>query len=97
VFYRFLLSGLTGLFFDAFMIALPVAGVLFLVSVSMGLLTKAAPQMNLLAEGLPLTILVSFFVLMFILPSMCDFFATAFTRGFANIERLLIDVSGGIR
>jgi flagellar biosynthetic protein FliR len=97
VFYRFLLSGLTNLFFDAFMIALPVSGVLFLVSVSMGLLTKAAPQMNLLSEGLPLTILVSFFVIALLLPAMCDFFLSAFDRGFRSIEQLYTAVSGGIQ
>ena len=96
LFYGFLLSGLTNLFFDAFMIALPVSGVLFLVAVSMGLLTKAAPQMNLLAEGLPLTILVSFAVLQYLLPFMCDFFLDAFKHGFRNIEQLFIE-AGGIR
>ena len=96
LFYGFLLSGLTNLFFDAFMIALPVSGVLFLVAVSMGLLTKAAPQMNLLAEGLPLTILVSFAVLSILLPSMCGFFLDAFKHGFRNIEQLFIE-AGGIR
>ncbi|GMO43447.1 MAG: flagellar biosynthetic protein FliR [Treponemataceae bacterium] len=96
VFYRFLLSGLTDLFFDAFMIALPVSGVLFLVSISMGLLTKAAPQMNLLSEGLPLTILVSFFVIAHVLPAMCYFFNDLFTQGLRNVERLFISVSGGI-
>jgi flagellar biosynthetic protein FliR len=97
VFYRFLLSGLTNLFFAAFMIALPVSSVLFLVSVSMGLLTKAAPQMNLLAEGLPLTILVSFLVLAVVLPTMCNFFLGAFGNGFEDIERLFIRISGGIK
>jgi flagellar biosynthetic protein FliR len=94
VFYRFLLSGLTDLFFDAFMIALPVSGTLFLVSVSMGLITKAAPQMNLLSEGLPLTILVSFFILWELLPGMCNFFIAAFERGFRSIEQLFISVGG---
>jgi flagellar biosynthetic protein FliR len=95
-FYRFLLSGLTNLFFDAFMIALPVTGVLFLVAISMGLLTKAAPQMNLLAEGLPLTILVSFLVLTLLLPSMCNFFIAVFRSGLKSVEQLLINVGGGI-
>jgi flagellar biosynthetic protein FliR len=94
IFYRFLLSGLSSLFFDAFMIALPISGVLFLVAVSMGLLTKAAPQMNLLAEGLPLTILVSFAVLRYLLPAMCDFFLFTFERGFRGVERLLIEAGG---
>jgi flagellar biosynthetic protein FliR len=93
-FYRFLVSGLTSLFFDAFMLALPVSGSLFLVSVSMGLISKAAPQMNLLAEGLPLTILATFFVINLLLPGMCDFFINAFDRGFRTMEQLFISAGG---
>jgi flagellar biosynthetic protein FliR len=94
VFYRFLLSGLSRLFFDAFMLALPVSGTLFLVSVSMGLITKAAPQMNLLSEGLPLTILVTFFVIWNLLPGMCNFFITVFDQGLGRLQQLFISTGG---
>ena len=63
-FITFLLTGLTDLFFDAMMISLPLVGTLFLISVTMGILSKAAPQMNLLSEGLPMTILTSFLILL---------------------------------
>ena len=69
-------------------IALPMVGTLFLVSVSMGILSKAAPQMNLLSEGLPITILTAFFLLTVLLPYMADFFLRLFDTGFSNLERL---------
>ncbi len=91
-FITFLLSGLTKLFFDAMVIALPLVGTLFLISVCMGLLSKAAPQMNLLSEGFPITILVAFFMLTILLPYMADFFMNLFDSGFRNIEQLFAEI-----
>jgi flagellar biosynthetic protein FliR len=93
-FYRFLLGGLSSLFFDALVIALPVMGVLFLVHLTMGLLSKAAPQMNLLSEGLPITIMTSFFILAMLLPTLCDFFITSFGRAFSRLEQLFTALGG---
>jgi flagellar biosynthetic protein FliR len=95
-FYRFLASGLTELFFNAFVIALPVMGVLLLVTVGLGLISKAAPQMELRSEGLPLTVLTTFLILMLLMPALCEFFIHAFDAGFAKLERLFIDVGGAI-
>ena len=88
-FMRFLLTGLSKLFFNAMVIAMPLVGTLFLVALAMGILSKAAPQMNLLSEGLPITILVAFFLLSTLLPYMADFFIRLFSAGFANFQRLL--------
>ena len=63
---RFLLSGLSSLFADALVISLPIMGTLLVISVCTGLLTKAAPQMNLLSEGFPVMILVAFLLFLFI-------------------------------
>lgn len=95
-FVRFLLRGLTGLFADALVIALPVMGTLFLISLCTGLLTKAAPQMNLLSEGFPVMILVSFTIIAFVMPSIIDFFVRAFNSGFSDLQSLFASISGGI-
>lgn len=92
-FMNFLLEGLTNLFFDAMMISFPMIATLFLVSVSMGILSKAAPQMNLLSEGLPITILVSFFLLWQLLPVMIDYFGRLFDGSFTLLEQLFLKVS----
>ncbi|WP_256729318.1 flagellar biosynthetic protein FliR [Treponema parvum] len=91
----FMVSGLTDLFTDALIIALPLMGTLLLVSVSVGLLSKAAPQMNLLSEGFPVMMLLSFFIITAVMPSLCDFFDRSFVTGFIKLERLFVSLSGG--
>ncbi len=93
---RFMVSGLTGLFSDALIIALPVMGTLFLITVCTGLLTKAAPQMNLLSEGFPIMILVAFTIIAFAMPGIIDFFVRSFNKGFADLEDLFTSISGGV-
>lgn len=94
-FLTFLLKGLTELFLDAMMISLPMIASLFLVTTSMGILSKAAPQMNLLSEGLPITILVTFFLLTQLIPVMTNFFAVLFDRGFEKIATLFTSFMAG--
>lgn len=93
---RFMMSGLTSLFADALVIALPVMGTLFLITVCTGLLTKAAPQMNLLSEGFPIMILVAFTIIAVSMPSIIDFFVRSFSKGFSDLENLFSSISGGV-
>ena len=93
---RFMMSGLTSLFADALVIALPVMGTLFLITVCTGLLTKAAPQMNLLSEGFPIMILVAFTIIAVAMPSIIDFFVRSFLKGFSDLENLFSSISGGV-
>jgi flagellar biosynthetic protein FliR len=97
VFVAFFLKSLSTLFLDAMIIALPVVGTLFLVNVAMGLLSKAAPQMNLLAEGFPITILVTFFLLTVSLPVMINLFIQIMQQGFFSFEQLLVDAGSPIK
>lgn len=90
----FLLKGLSGLFFDAFMIALPMVGTFFIVAVTMGILSKAAPQMNLLSEGIPLTMLLGFLLLSLCLPYMCNLFLRLFDSAFYSLKTLFETVGG---
>lgn len=97
VFVAFFLKGLTSLFLNAMVIALPVVGTLFLITVAMGLLSKAAPQMNLLSEGFPITILVTFFLLSIALPVMINLFIQIMEQGFLSFEQLLTNAGGVIK
>lgn len=90
VFISFFLKGLTDLFLNAMAIAIPIVGTLFLIHVSMGLVSKAAPQMNLMSEGFPITILVSFVLLIISLPVMINVFVSIMESGFVSLETLLI-------
>ncbi|MCL2880899.1 MAG: flagellar biosynthetic protein FliR, partial [Treponema sp.] len=55
---QLMLSGLSKLFLDAIVISLPILGTLFLTSLATGLISKAAPQINILSEGFPISISV---------------------------------------
>jgi len=94
---NFLLRGLTNLFGDALIIALPIMGTLMLITLCTGLLTKAAPQMNLLSEGFPIMILVSYYLIMILIPEMINFFGRSFNSGFAELQNLFTQISGGIK
>lgn len=93
-FMEFFARGLSTLFLNAMVIALPIVGTLFLIHVAMGLLSKAAPQMNLLSEGFPITILVTFFLLAVSLPVMINLFLQIMEQGFASLEALMAKAGG---
>jgi flagellar biosynthetic protein FliR len=95
-FMTILLAGLTRLFIDSIIISMPILGTLFLVSVTMGLLSKAAPQMNLLTEGFPLSITVAFSLLIATMPFLIESFARVIEAGFFAMEGLLARSGGGI-
>jgi flagellar biosynthetic protein FliR len=85
-------SGLTQLFHDAFIISLPILGTLFLTSLTTGLISKAAPQINILSEGFPISISVAFILLWASLPLMTDIFGNMINFGFGAIENLYIQI-----
>lgn len=87
--FSMIFSGMTRLFEQSLIIAFPILGTLFLVSVTMGLLAKAAPQMNLLMLGFPLAIGTAFLVLLVILPILADVFAAVIDYSFEELLRLL--------
>lgn len=95
-FMTLMLTGLSNLFVDALVISMPILGTLFLVSVSMGLLSKAAPQMNILSEGFPISITVAFALIMVTMPFLVEAFVRVIDSGFLQMETLLAKAGGGI-
>lgn len=81
-----LLSGLSGLFVDAIIISLPIMGTLFLTSLATGLISKAAPQINILSEGFPISIATAFFLIFITLPFMTEAFSRVIDSGFSTLE-----------
>ncbi|MDO4506446.1 MAG: flagellar biosynthetic protein FliR [Spirochaetales bacterium] len=94
-FAKFMMSSLSVLFKDALIIALPIMGSLFLINVTMGIFTKAAPQMNLLSEGFPILMLVSYFLIAVLVPHFCEFFQKSIFDGFKEIQAVMTKISGG--
>jgi flagellar biosynthetic protein FliR len=87
-----LTSGLSRLFLDAMIISMPILGTLFLTSLATGLISKAAPQINILSEGFPLSITTAFILLFASLPFMLEAFARVIDSGFATVESLYIQI-----
>ncbi|MDR0456720.1 MAG: flagellar biosynthetic protein FliR [Treponema sp.] len=87
-----LASGLSRLFMDAIVISLPILGTLFLVSLTTGLISKAAPQINILSEGFPISITVAFLLIYTTLPFMTEAFARVIDSGFASLHNLYTQI-----
>jgi len=92
-------NGLVAFFVNMFNIAvrisLPIAGTLLLVSFTMGLLAKAAPQMDLLMIGFPVSIIVGFIIILIVLPLMIEFFRDYIDDIFKNIWQLMLELKHG--
>lgn len=71
------------LFLAAVLISLPVMVGVLLVNLAFGVITRAAPQLNIFAVGFPTTMLAGFVLMFFsvpvLLPLLEDLFATGFT------------------
>ena len=80
------LGALGGLFEQALVLAFPILGTLVLISVTMGLLAKAAPQMNLLMVGFPIQIGVGFLIMMSATPFLVEKMSVLVESGFQMIE-----------
>ena len=87
-----LTAGLSRLFLDAIVISMPILGTLFLTSLTTGLISKAAPQINILSEGFPISITVAFLLIFYSLPFMTEAFSHVIDSGFASIEQLYVQI-----
>lgn len=56
------------IFAFALQISLPVLAALLITNIALGILTRAAPQLNLFAIGFPLTLAIGFLILAFSMP-----------------------------
>ena len=86
---KFMIMMSSGMFIIALKIAIPVMGTLFLVSITLGVLSKAAPQMNILMLGFPLKILISFLVLAVASPTIVSIMYEQFDVFFRHLDALL--------
>jgi len=87
-----LVSGLSRLFMDAIIIATPILGTLFLTSLTTGLISKASPQINILSEGFPISIITAFLLIFASLPFMIEAFINIMESGFNSIELLYAQI-----
>jgi len=90
------IGSIGGLFEQSLILAFPILGTLILVSVTMGLLAKAAPQMNLLLVGFPLQIGVGFIIMLIATPFIAEKMSILVDMGFELIESYLLSGRGAL-
>lgn len=71
------------------MMALPVVGALLVANVAIGILTRAAPQLNLFAVGFPVTLSLGFLMLYLSLPMFVPMLERLETESTAAMMQLL--------
>jgi flagellar biosynthetic protein FliR len=77
------------MFASGLLMALPMVAALLITNTALGVLTRAAPQLNLFAVGFPVTLSVGFLVLLLSLNAFAPALQTLFERGFEAIDQLL--------
>lgn len=77
------------MFASGVLISLPMIAALLLTNIALGVLTRAAPQLNLFAVGFPVTLSLGFVVLFISLNYLAPVFQFLFEEGFEAIDMLL--------
>ena len=82
-------SAFVAMFGAALKIALPMISVAFLISLSMGILGKTAPQLNLLMLGFPIQIMAGLAVMVTCLPFIFRFMGTVISQSIHFAMRVM--------
>ena len=77
------------LFAGGLLIALPIMGAMLLVNMGMGVVMRAAPQLNIFSIGFPITILLGFFLMWMTLPNVMDSFNHLLQEAFQLVMQTL--------
>lgn len=78
--WSFIVHAGAGIFSTGLLISLPVIGVLLVANISLGVLTRAAPQLNLFAVGFPVTLSAGLFSLLLIMSNFGALLQSIFSR-----------------
>lgn len=76
------------IFVYAMQISLPVLAALLIVNIALGILTRAAPQLNLFAVGFPITLAIGFFVLYLSMPYFIPLLDRLVQEGLGTVQHL---------
>jgi len=83
------------MFLTALKIGIPIIGIVFISSVALGLLGRAAPQMNLINMGIQINIIVGFVVILIVSPVIIPLMREAFIIVFDRIGEMFRTWPGG--
>ena len=77
------------MFLGALLLALPIMVSLLFVNIGVGVITRAAPALNIFAVGFPITIIAGFIMIMLSLPVFLPQFAALLEAGFLQMLVIL--------
>jgi len=84
-----LLSWASRMFAAGLLVALPVIIALLLVNIGMGVVSRAAPQLNIFAIGFPITLMMGFLLIWITLPQVMTNFGQLVLEAFARSAAVL--------
>ncbi len=77
------------MFSGGLLMALPVMAALLLVNLGMGIIGRAAPQLNIFAVGFPISMLIGFLLIWITLPNVMNIFEDFMAEGLSLIRHIL--------
>ncbi len=77
------------IFSAAVLFALPVVAALLIVNLAFGVMTRAAPQLNIFAVGFPITLILGFALMLVTLPGVSAQFEQLFSDALSFVRLLL--------
>jgi flagellar biosynthetic protein FliR len=76
------------IFSSGLLLALPMIAALLIANLALGILNRAAPQIGIFQIGFPITMLVGFFILLWMLPNLAPFLSHLFELSYDQMERV---------
>lgn len=89
-----LLKDFSYYFMLALKLALPIMGVLFIVDITLGIMARIAPQMNVFFIGMPLKLMVGFFVMISFVPYLLKYFKIVIEESAVKLVELVTAILG---
>ncbi|RLW58010.1 MAG: hypothetical protein B6D70_14075 [gamma proteobacterium symbiont of Stewartia floridana] len=77
------------LFAGGMIIALPIVGAMLMVNMGMGVVMRAAPQLNIFSVGFPITMLLGFALIWVSLPNAMSVFTDLQDEAFQHLMQTL--------
>ena len=85
----------TGIFVTGMKIAIPVTFAELMTNVSLGILARTMPQLNIFVVGIPMHIMIGLFIIGILMPFYVFFLDVVFNEIYGDISIVLRNLAGG--
>ncbi len=83
------------MFLAATIIMLPIAGLTLMINITIGIITRSAPTLNLFSFGFPITMIAAFIILYFSTNSLAFSFSDLIREAIETLQTYIEDLSNG--